>query len=253
MLAPDQLITIAFIAIFLIIVVLYNNKLKNDRKRAEEEELANQSKDLEMNEVFYLYKHDSEKEWLDWILKQKDATKEKAASMLKLHLNGPINEWCYMTIHALNCIKEFKGFSLDEFAANLFERCSQNWNKIKNVQNYYYKAAEILIDANPDLAVKTFETEITTKDYSQGAMERRRSIIGKLPELNHKSVNLMIDILSNINESYGTKVFALRKCEDYDPEIKNTIYLETLRRIIEKYKNSRAVAVRIIGTGRGRH
>ena len=237
----DQFLIIGSIAMSVIAFVLYNNKLKRDKERRLAANKAAQNNiKLEKDQVFYLYKHNSNQEWLRWIRKQDRKIQEKAATMFKIHLNGPLEQWCYITIEALDCIKEFNAFSLDEFVASVFERCSHNWNKLGNIQDYYFKAAEILIELNPDLAVKTFQTEITTKDYSQSAIERRRNIIARLPELKEKSIQLMIDILSNPKESYGTKVFTLRKCGGFDAELKNKIYLEALKLIIEKIKSQRS-------------
>lgn len=240
----SQFITIALIIVFFIAISVFfldNGFFTGGRKKKNEEEetINDDSLETESDSIFYMYNHNSEKEWLRWINTQSEDTKEKAANLLKEHFNGPAKQWGYITLEALECIKSFHGFSLDQVLANFFERCTKTWHEYKSTPNYYYKTAETLIEINPDLAINAFTIEVMKKGTSQGALERRRAIIDNLPELKEKSIDLIVEILTNPMESYGTKAYALRKCEKYDEKIKSKIHLLTLKKIVEKYKNNR--------------
>jgi hypothetical protein len=242
-LGNSQFITIELIAIFFITIAFFfldnrffsgHKKTNNDNDKVHED-----FEEVESSSIFYMYNHNSEKEWVKWINTQSIETKEKAAHLLKEHLEGPAKQWGYVTLEALECIKDLNGTSLDQIVANFFEKCSKYWHEYKSVPNYYYKAAEVLIEANPNLALSTFTNEVLKKGTSQGALERKRAIIDNLPGLKDLSIDLIVGILIDPMESYGTKAYALRKCEKYDEKIRSQIHLKALEKLIEKYKTNR--------------
>lgn len=239
----SQFITIGLIAVFFIAISIFflDNGFLTGRKKNQEEDIdeLDELEEGDSTSIFYMYNHNSEKEWLKWINSQSIETKDKAAHLLKEHLAGPAKQWGYVTLEALECIKDLEGVSLDQVVANFFEKCSKHWHEYKSVPNYYYKAAEVLIESNPKLALDTFKSEVLKKGTSQGALERRRAIIDNLPELKELSVDLIVDVLTSPIETYGTKVYALRKCEKYEDKTRSHIHLKALEKIVEKYKTNR--------------
>jgi hypothetical protein len=240
----SQFITIGLIAVFFIAISIFfidNGFFTGGKKKSneDEDEVLDDIEEKESTSIFYMYNHNSEKDWLKWINSQGIEIKEKAARLLQAHLEGPAKQWGYVTLEALECIKELEGVSLDQVVANFFEKCSKHWHEYKSIPNYYYKAAETLIETNPKLALSCFKNEVLKRGTSQGSLERRRAIIDNLPELKEHSVDLVVEILTNPMETYGTKVYALRKCEKYNDKTRSLIHLKALEKIVEKYKTSR--------------
>ena len=191
--------------------------------------------------IFYGYNHDSEEQWLNWINEQEPETKQRAADLLEEHLLGETKHHGYITLEVLDAVGGLTGVSLDQTLVQFMENCVRTWSHFKAVPSYYLKAAESLIKINPALALQVISKELNKKGTTQAILERKRGLIDYLPELKEISKDTMVNVLTSGQESYGTKAFALRKCEKYqDSELKYSIFLEALKKTIDKNKNNTA-------------
>lgn len=233
------------IAIFIIaLVILYflidkfsfeiNNWQQQDKEIEIKDEYS--QKNSLMTEVFHLYNHDSEKQWLNWIIKQNKETRDEAATKLINHIGNRPEKWGYLTLEVLNCLKGFKDHQVDNPIGVFISRTGSLWREYKSIPNYYQKATEVLASINPSYALEIFKDEFNKKSNTEISLEKKRILLHLLPTLGSLSKDLMVEILTSNYESNTIKSQALRGCKTLDDEIRKSIYLETLISLAYKYK-----------------
>lgn len=236
----DGLVILIVIVVLIIVLGLFAlenfNLVKATIGLESNDEEEEEDSDSLLGEIFYLYSHSSEKEWLNWMNKQNHHTRVKAASMICAHLDGNPKHWGYITLEAIDCLKGFKDLLIDHKIAAFIHKTSKIWQEYKSIPSYYEKAAGVLARINPDSAVEHFKEELDKHSGSQSSLEKKRILINTLPLLREKGKDLIIDILSSQHESFNIKSHALRITLKFSAQTRNEIFLETLKRVVKKHK-----------------
>ncbi len=236
------LATVAIFVIGLVIVYFFIDKFSLDfgswKPSLEKIEVQEEDskKESPMAELFHLYNHDSEKQWLNWMNKQSRDIRNEAAAKLINHINNRPEKWGYLTLEVLNCLKGFKDHQVDSPIGVFISRTGSLWREYKSIPNYYQKAAEVLTAINPNYALEIFKDEFSKKSSTEISLEKKRILTHILPDLGYICKDLMVEILTSNFENNTIKSQALRECKTLDDEIKKSIYLETLVNLSHKYK-----------------
>lgn len=237
----DHLSVLAVISL-IVVFILYtlNENLFNFESKNQTVSQKNQVKrnDDPLSEIFYEYKHKSERDWAQWIGTQKKSVKIQALQLLHDHLEGPSKHWGYVTLEALGAMTEFKDEGGEHLVSRFFIESGKLWGEYKSIPNYYSKAAEILVTMNPQLALKCFSNEIERKSSLQSELERKKIIINALPRLESFGIGLMISVLTNTKEVFAIRNIALRTTANFDEEFYQRIILETLKFYIARFAHN---------------
>jgi hypothetical protein len=193
--------------------------------------------DSVLEEIFYLYNHNSEKDWLKWIKQQSSEMKQKAAALLCAHLESQPKQWGVVTLEAIECLREFKDYDVDKRLSEFIKKITKIWQEYKSIPNYYEKAINVLTAINPDIAINSYSVEFEKNIESQAVLERKKILLNQMPALEEKSKDLLINILTNHNENFIIKPQALRTCLKLNKETKKEIFLEALKRVVKKQKS----------------
>jgi hypothetical protein len=226
----------------LIIAFLYLDNVRF-QKVIKEEENENSPKapvkaSSPLANIFHLYNHRSEKEWLKWMNDQDKETRIQACNMITAHLEDSPKHWGYITLEALECLKGFKDLYVDHHVGKFFNTASRLWGEYKSIPNYYQKAAEVLCFLNEQSALNLLKEEFTKTASSNIAQEKKRIIINILPELNDLAVPMMTEIITDFKETPQTRIHAFRNIKKFTIEASKKITLETTRALVNKYRGN---------------
>jgi hypothetical protein len=193
--------------------------------------------DSVLEEIFYLYNHNSEKEWLKWVNKQSSKVRYLAAGLLCAHLESQPKQLGVVTIEVIECIRHFTEYEVDKKLAEFIKKITKIWQEYKSIPNYYEKAINVLTEINPNLALRIYLTEFEKNFETPAVFERKKILLSQMAALEERSKDLLINILTSNNENFFIKSQALKTCLKLNEEIKKNIFLEVLKKIVSKYQS----------------
>ncbi len=188
-----------------------------------------------LGDIFYLYNHKSEKDWMKWIDTQSRDVKTEAHKLLSEHLGGPSKFWGYVTLEVLGVMSAFKDFNAQEDLGKFLQENGRLWGEYKSIPNYYEKAIHVLIDMDPLYAMRTLNDELESNSSgSQASHDKKIIIVNALPKLEELGIGMMIALLNNSDESFTIKIHALRVAESFSGEGFRQIVLESLKKQVKR-------------------
>lgn len=228
---------IALIIVFITYLLLDNGRLFSFdiQTNSQTDENKNNSTAHVKSAIFYRYNHQSEKDWLFWINSQKKIIKSQAFKLLKEHLEGPSKHWGSITLEALGVLPDFKNEGAEHILARFFVENGRLWGEYKNTPNYYTKAANLIAEMNPQLALKYFSSEFDRKSNLQAEIERKTIIIEALPKLDSLGVGMIISIINRPKEVFIIKSHALRVAAKFNEDSYHRIIIEVLKNQINRF------------------
>lgn len=240
------IMTTLFCIAVLIVSFLYLDNVKFKNALGEEDLEKSIKPQVKSNSplanIFYLYNHNSEKDWLKWISNQDKETRMQACNMIVTHLEDSPKHWGYATLEALESLKGFKDLYVDHHVGKFFNNTSHLWGEYKSVPNYYQKSLEVLCFLNEQSAINLISEEFNKGSNSQNSMEKKKIIINVLPDLGDLSVPIMTEIITDLKEAPQTRIHAFHNIARFPAESAKKVFLETTKVLVSKYKsNSREI------------
>lgn len=188
-------------------------------------------------EILYLYDHESEKKWLEWIVKQDEETQAEALRRIVEHLQGPSKHWGYITLEVLGVLHGFKDKGIEENLGAFFKEVGKLWGEYKSLPNYYERAAAALAEINPQYALKIFGEEFDRHASAQTTEERQKIIIDTLPLVENLGIGMLISILKDNEESQAIKTHAFNTARKLDNDDFRRIVLEALKHQVSRFNS----------------
>lgn len=212
--------------------------LKRELNEINGEGFAESGPNSPLASIFYLYNHESEKHWGRWIKQQNDDAQREAAQLLINHLNDEAKYWGIVTLEVIEALRQFKNYNVERPLAEFFIKTGKLWHEYKSCPNYYEKAMDVMAEINPITAKELINNEFEKAGNSQIGMEKKRILTGLLPKLERVALDLMVNLLTNNQESFSSRSYTLKILDAFDPIVRADILLMTLTIIIQRNKKT---------------
>jgi|GEM_PF-6762048 len=231
--------TILFAVIGLLIVYV---EMENRRSLEDEDDDPKTKKNSKivnptLAKIFYLYDHGSEKEWLAWMMTKDYETQKIACNYITNHLEDKPKHWGYITLEALECLKEFKSFHVDHHITKFLNETSRLWGEYKSVPNYYQKAASVLAYINESYALNIFKDEFLRASNTFANTEKKKIIINTLIEMNGSGVPMLAGIITNQNENLEIRTYAFHQVAKLSKPSQKKLIIEAVKQLITHYSS----------------
>jgi hypothetical protein len=225
------------LVIGLVIFVEYYERNKSDDPERSSNK-NNKNINASLTKIFYLYDHESEREWLSWMMTKDFETQKIACNHITNHLEDQPKHWGYITLEALECLKEFKNFQADHHVGKFLLNTSKLWGEYKSIPNYYQKAASVLAYLNDNYALTLFKNELAKSSNIIANQEKKKIIINTLIEMNGAAVPLLAGIITNPHEILEIRIYALHQVPKLSQKSQKKLVIEATKILISQYSNS---------------
>ncbi len=218
-------------------LVIANKHMFAFNSNSSIDELLDDDNNLDnpLAEIFYLYNHKSQKDWLRWLETQSKDVRAEAFRLLAEHLGGASKFWGYVTLEVLGVMNAFKDQRAEEVVGGFLQETGRLWGEYKSIPNYYEKAVHMLIELNPLYSMRILNEELDKNSSgSQASHDKKKIIVDSLPELEELGIGMMIALLNNTDEAFTIKSHALRVAESFSGEGYRQIILETLKKQVAR-------------------
>ncbi len=230
-------ILFAVIGILIIYVEMENRKSLDDDDDNPQAKKNSKFINSTLAKIFYLYDHGSEKEWLAWIMTKDYETQKLACNYITNHLEDKPKHWGYITLEALECLKEFKSFHVDHHIGKFLNETSRLWGEYKSIPNYYQKAASVLAYINESYALNIFRDEFLKASNTFANTEKKKIIINTLIEMNGSGVPMLAGIITNQNENIEIRTYAFHQMPKLSKPSQKKLIIEAIKQLITEYSN----------------
>jgi len=125
---------------------------------------------------------------------------------------------------------------VDHSLGEFFQRTGRLWHDYKSIPNYFEKAAEVMVVIKPDYALSLFKEEIEKKNNNQTTLEKKRILTNLLPSLAEKAIDLMVELMTDSQETFSTRSYALRTADHFDLPVRSEILLKSLQQMVTRHR-----------------
>ncbi len=174
-----------------------------------------------VSQLFYQYNHAKLEDWINWIAKQDEASREEALNMLIEHLEGKSKYWGNITEEVLTAIKEFKDMQIFSHMALFYQRLINCWPEYRVIPRLFQHTAKICYSIDSVASLELFENEFSGERINSPDFEEiAQVIIDTVVEASKPSIEFLVSVIDREIVPIETRRYALSKYKSLDSEAK---------------------------------
>lgn len=181
-----------------------------------------------VSQLFYKYNHEKLEEWLHWISKQDEATRQEAFRLLKEHLEGKSKHWGNVTEEVLLALKDFDDLAIFPTLSSFYTRLRNCWPEYRIIPKLFAQTAKICYDIEEEASLELFETEFSGERVADPDFDDRAKIIlDTVTEKAKTGLDFLVKVVAKEIVPIETRRYALAKFKKL-PEDSKHVFIEKI-------------------------